>query len=325
MEPRSNKVNQQDLFTSAANANYKAHVKTHSRSALARIDKQIHWEALLQPIEQVVSKERPQTGKGRKPFSLKTIVKCFILQYMYGLSDPKLEEEIFDRRSFQIFLDINSGDSVPDETTICRYRELFARLGLDKVLFESLNKQLRHRNLILERVTIVDATIIDTVANPNSGSDTDATHTKKRNKSYYGYKGHIGTDAGTGVIHSLEFTTASVHDSQVFDELLTGKELAVYADKGYASRERSKQLESKGIESNILEKGKRNKPLTKEQIGKNKQLSSVRNRVERPFAYMKRVLGYSLCSYFDIARNRMQFVISATIYNMRRMLSLTIA
>jgi len=240
---------------------------------------------------------------------------------MYGLSDPRLEYEISDRRSFQIFLDINSGDSIPDETTICRYREQFARLGLDKLLFDSFNKQLKHRNMILERVTIVDATIIDAQATPSSGKDQDAGFTKKRGKSYYGYKGHIGIDAGTGVIHSLEFTSATPHDSQSIESLVTGNEESVYGDKGYADC--ADKVEQMGITSNILKKAYRNRPLTKEQIGKNKQLSKIRNRVEKPFAYMKRVLKYNSVSYFDLARNRVQFVFCSILYNMRRFLVLS--
>jgi transposase, IS5 family len=320
---RSNKVNNQDLFTFTANDHYEKIVKTHSRSTLAMLNTRINWEALLAPIEKVMSQERSQSGLGRKPFSPLTIVKCFILQYMYGLSDSDLEFDIADRRSFQIFLDINTGDSIPDETTICRYRKTFADFGLDKLLFESLNKQLKRRNLILERVTVVDSTIIDAQATPGSGKDQDADFTSKGKKNYYGYKGHIGIDAGTGVIHSLEFTSARPHDSQMFDNLLTGNEKSVYADKGYANLERDKELESQGVTPSILSKAYRNRPLTKEQVGKNKQLSKVRNRVERPFAYMKRVLKYNCTSYYDLARNRVQFVFCSIIYNMRRLLVLS--
>ena len=318
---RSNKVNNQDLFTSAANEHFTKHAKTHSQSTLTLLDQRINWEGLLSPLEKALGKDRPQSGLGRKPFSLLTIVKCFILQYMYNLSDPKIEYEILDRRSFQIFLDINTGDSIPDETTICRYREKFARLGLDKMLFENFNKQLKRKNMILERVTIVDATIIDAQATPSSGKDQDAGFTKKLGKLYYGYKGHIGIDAGTGVIHSLEFTSATPHDSQLIESLITGNEQSVYGDKGYSDC--ADKVEQKGITSNILRKAYRNRPLTKEQVGKNKQLSRIRNRVERPFAYMKRVLKYNICSYYDLARNRVQFVFCSLLYNMRRLLVLS--
>lgn len=320
---RSNKIHNVDLFTHQANENYQKHVKTKSKRALELIKNSISWNGLIKPIENKLSKERGKNAAGRKPMSTLVIVRCFLLQYIFDLSDPRLEEEIADRRSFQMFLELNSGDSIPDETTICRYRELFARLGLDKILFEVFNKQLKRKNMLLERVTLVDATIKEAQAKPQSGRDKDAKFTKKRGKTYYGYKGHIGIDQATGTIHSVDFTPANVHDSNKFDDLVHGKEKSVYADKGYANKERREKLEKKGTFCGILEKGYRNRPLTKEQKAKNKQLSTIRNAVERPFSYMKSVLNYCRCRYYDLKRNRFQFTMSAFIYNIRRLLTLS--
>lgn len=318
---RTNKVNTIDIFTSQANENFKKHVKTQSKQALEILDKIIDWKGLIKPIEEALTSERSSSPAGRSRFSLEVIVKCFILQSIYGLSDPRLEEEIADRRSFQMFLHLHSGDSIPDETTICRYRELFSRLGLDNLLFASFNEQLRAKNMILDKVTLVDATIKQAQAKPRSNRDNDAKFTKKRGKTYYGYKGHIGMDLGTEVIHSVEFTPANTHDSEMFDSALHGKEKSVYADKGYTNKKRKKDLETRGIFCGILEKSYRNKPLTKAQIGKNKQLSKIRNIVERPFSFMKHVLGYDRCSYYDLRRNRFQFILNATVYNMRKILT----
>ncbi len=324
MMKRTNKVSSIDLFTNQANLNFKKHVKTQSKKALEIIDNMIDWDSLIKPIKKAIDKERSDYVAGRHSYDIKVIVKCFILQSIYGLSDPRLEEEIADRRSFQIFLDIYSGDSIPDETTICRYRELFSRLELDRMLLDSFNKQLKQRNMILEKVTLVDATIKQAQATPKSKRDKDARFTKKRGKTTYGYKGHIGVDYGTEVIHSAEFTPANVHDSEMFDTALHGKEEAVYADKGYAKEQRKKDLESKGKFCGILEKGYRNRPLKKMQIARNKQLSTVRNVVERPFAYMKNVLGYDRCSYYDLARNRFEFLINCFVYNIRKCLTLSL-
>lgn len=313
-----------DLFTNQANINFKKHVKTQSKKSLEIIDKIIDWKELIYPIEQAIAKERSDNAAGRHRFDIKMIVKCFILQSIYGLSDPRLEEEIADRRSFQIFLEIYSGDSIPDETTICRYRELFARLGLDKMLFESFNKQLEESNMILEKVTLVDATIKQAQASPKSKRDKDATFTKKRGKTTFGYKGHIGVDYGTEIIHSAEFTPANVHDSNIFDSAIHGKEEAIYADKGYAKKKRKKDLESNGKFCGIMEKGYRNHPLKKQQIARNKQLSRIRNIVERPFSFMKNVLGYDRCSYYDLARNRFEFILNCFVHNIRKCLTLNL-
>lgn len=320
---RSNKISSTDLFTNQANINFKKHVKTKSKRSLEIIKSQIDWSSLLIPLEHELSSKRGQSSVGRKPVSLLVIVRCFLLQYMYDLSDPRLEEEIADRRSFQMFLDLNSGDSIPDETTICRYRELFSRYGLDKILFESFNAQLRSRNMLLERVTLVDATIKTAQATPQSGRDKDAAFTKKKNKSYFGYKGHIGVDYGTEVIHSVEFTPANIHDSKEFEKLLHGKEQSVYADKAYPNKKLQDQLVSQGTFWGVLQKGYRNHPLSKENAAKNKQLSTVRNNVERPFAYITRILNYTRCRYYDQKRNKFQFVLTVFTYNIRRMLTLS--
>lgn len=319
---RSNKINNVDLFTSAANDNFNKHIKTQSKQALETIKASINWSKLLKPIEEIISMEKQNNSPaGRRTFDLLVIVKCFILQTIYNLSDPRLEEEIADRRSFQIFLDINSNDSIPDETTICRYRELFSRLALDKKLFDEFNKQLNSLNLIVGKGTIVDATIKQAQATSGSNRDKDAGFTKKRGKTYYGYKGHIAIDEDSEVIKTLEFTNASLHDSSTFEQLIDYSEQAVFADKGYANKSRRKKLEALGIFDGILAKGYRNRPLSKSDKKFNKILSSVRNRVERPFAFMKQVLQYSRCSYYDLRRNKFEFVMCAFVYNIRKLIT----
>ena len=108
---RSNKINNVDLFTSSANENFAKHIKTQSKQALEIIKEKINWDKLLKPVEKEISKQKENNSPaGRRTIDLLVIVKCFILQTIYDLSDPRLEEEIADRRSFQIFLDLNTQD-----------------------------------------------------------------------------------------------------------------------------------------------------------------------------------------------------------------------
>jgi IS5 family transposase len=311
---RTNKINNLDLFTQTANGHFQKHIKTKSKLALEIIDKLVHWNSLLASLEPAISRFE----RGRKPFPLLVIIKCFILQSIYGLSDPRLEEEIADRRSFQIFLGLSSGDSIPDETTICRYRELFAREKLDKKLFKAFYQQLKDNGMVVEKGTMIDASIKGSYTRPSSQSrDQDATFLKRGKKTYFGYKGHIGIDAKTKIIHSTEFTPANVHDSDMFDHLLNGKEKAILADKGYANEHRKSRLRKEGIYCGVLNKGYRNRPLSSKQQKRNKILSAVRNAVERPFAFMKHVLEYDHCRYYTLRRNRFQFNMAAVIYNLR--------
>jgi len=315
---RSNKIDNLDLFTQTANSSFSKHIKTQSKRALEIINKSINWNKLITPLESVINR----SDRGRKPFPLKLIVKCFILQTIYGLSDPRLEEEIADRRSFQLFLDLVSGDSIPDETTICRYRELFSQYGLDRKLFKAFNKELKGYGLILEKGTLIDATIKQARTNPSNKRDADANFTVKRNKTYYGYKGHIGMDSDSKIIHTTEFTAANVHDSDMFDHITIGKEKYIIGDKGYANKKRKTHLRGQGIYCGILDKGYRNRPLSNKQKNRNKKLSAIRNAVERPFAYAKHVLNYNRCSYYTLNRNRFQFNMVALIYNIRRYITL---
>lgn len=315
---RSNKIDNLDLFTRSANNSFTKHIKTQSKRALEIIDQSINWNKLVKPLEAMINRSE----RGRKPFPVLLIVKCFILQTIYGLSDPRLEEEIADRRSFQLFLGLTSGDSIPDETTICRYRELFARHGLDRKLFKTFNQELQRSGLLLEKGTLIDATIKEARTTPTSKRDGDADFTVRRNKTYYGYKGHIGMDPDSQLIRTTEFTTASIHDSDMFDHIATGKEEYVIADKGYANEKRKAQLRRRGAFCGILDKGYRNRPLSHKQKARNKKLSAVRNAVERPFAYAKQVLNYIRCSYYTLKRNRFQFNLVALVYNIRRFITL---
>ncbi len=146
----SNKINNADLFTQAANEQFERHIRTHSKRALEIINQKVDWKELIRPIESILSKhKRNLSDAGRKSFSLEVIIKSMFLQLIYNLSDPRLEEEIADRRSFQIIWGLTSGDSIPDETTICRYRKLFAENELDKKLFESFYNQLKRQNIIV--------------------------------------------------------------------------------------------------------------------------------------------------------------------------------
>ena len=169
----------------------------------------------------------------------------------------------------------------------------------------------------------MDATLQEAQAKPSSGRDGDAAFAKRGEKVTYGYKGHIGVDADTNVIHRVTFTPANVHDSEEFEKLLLHTEEVVYGDKGYSSKKRKRELRYKGIHCAILDKGYRDTPLSPKQIKRNKRFSRVRSKVEQAFSFFKEVLQYRRCRYYDLARNRFQFILSAIAYNLRRIITLS--
>jgi IS5 family transposase len=129
-------------------------------------------------------------------------------------------------------------------------------------------------------------------------------------------------DSDSKMIRTTEFTTASIHDSDMFDHITTGKEKYIIADKGYANEKRKAQLRRRNVFCGILDKGYRNRPLSNKQKARNKKLSAVRNAVEQPFAYAKHVLNYTRRSYYTLGRNRFQFNLVALVYNIRRYITL---
>jgi len=322
--------------------------RSRSDSLLKQINDFVDW----QKLSKICEKGYKDSTRGRPSLPLIVSVKCLFLQYLYDLSDPALEDAIIDRLSFQRFLGVTFDEEIPDFSTIWRFRERLVKHDLYDPLFETVESDLDNRGLILRRGTIVDATIVnsarryhkeknrnntapsspvlpDSVEQDNSASsrkdaqqDHDATVTKKGNKFYYGYKGHIGTDQGSDIIRRKQFTPANIHDIQKRENLMSDDESAQFGDKGYFSDDKKRDLRKKGVYCGILDKGKRDHPLSTRQKQRNKQKSRVRCAVERPFAHMKKWYGYVRARYVNLKRNDLHFTFLCIIYNVRRGIAL---
>ncbi len=196
---------------------------------------------------------KPNKGKqGRPSIPATVLVGALFLQSWYGLSDPMTEELIHDRISFRKFLDIKDEDTIPDETTICKFRKALIKENLMEVIFNRVKSQMMEKNLILNEGTLVDATLIH-ASQPkrkrdrngkvisNEAADTDATYTSKRGVKYHGYKMHIATDRA-GVIKDIRTTTAKVHDSQMIDELTQDEAYRCYYERFRACCQSQKKI-----------------------------------------------------------------------------------
>ena len=247
----------------------------------------------------------------------------YFLQQWYGLSDPGVEEAVYDRISFQKFLDIDLlNETVPDETTILRFRHLLEEHNLQEKVFDLIKKILEERNLIMKSGTIVDATIIEapsSTKNKRKKRDSEMSSTKKHGKWHFGMKAHIGVDVSNGLVHSLETTTAKVHDKNKEEMLYHGEEKARFGDKGYYDEKKKKELRKKGIFWGIADRGKRNHPLSSSQEKRNRKLSSVRSKVEFPFQVIKCQWGYKKVRYKGLSKNTGQLYILFALVNLFRM------
>lgn len=284
-------------------------------------------EAIL--IEKGVYK--PNQGKqGRPSIPARILVGALFLQNWYGLSDPMTEELIHDRISFRKFLDIKDSDTIPDETTICKFRNALIRENLLEAIFNEVRAAMVEKSLILNEGTLVDATLIH-ASEPkrrrddkgkvisNEAADKDATYTSKRGVKHHGYKVHIATDTA-GVIKDIRTTTAKVHDSQIIDELVQDETKAVFADSGYMSKERKRTLRSKGVFNGIVERRVRGQSkLRAKQSRNNRRFAKIRAVVELPFAFMKRLMHYTDTRYIGLHKNSQHAYLVAAAYNLRRM------
>ena len=291
--------------------------------------KQLRVERFLGEMEQVVPWDDlcnvigpyyKQEG-GRPPHDLALMLRIHFLQLWHNLSDPMMEEALYDRLSFQGFLGFDCfGGVVPDESSICRFRHLLEEHGLSKKILMTVNAHLDKHGLVLKEGTIVDATLLQAPVskkNQKKQRDPEMTSTKKNNKWYFGAKGHIGVQAnGKPIIHSTEFTTAKLGDILELENLLHGEEKAVFGDSAYSKRADKQQARSGGIYYAISDRGVRNHPLSTSQKKKNRKHSSIRAKVEHPFRIIKDLWGHAKLRYKGLKKNAARFTTLCALSNL---------
>ena len=285
-------------------------------------------------LEKILIEEgiyKPTVGKkgGRPSIPAKILLGALFLQNWYNLSDPMTQELIHDRISFRKFLDITEEDTIPDETTICKFRNRLIEKKLLSRIFDEVKAMMQEKNLILNEGTLVDATLIHT-SEPkrkkdnngktvsNEAYDKEATYTSKRGQKHHGHKMHIATDRN-GIIKEVIATTAKVHDSTQFDELTKDEEKAIFADSGYMSKERKRELRKRGIFNGIIERRvKGQSKLRAKQQRNNRRFAKIRAVVELAFAFIKHHMNFKSCRYLGLEKNQEHFKLIAACANLIR-------
>ncbi len=283
---------------------------------LGEIDTVVPWEALTGEIRPFYKSDR-----GRRPHDLELMLRIHFLQLWHNLSDPGMEEALYDRLSFQKFLGFDCfGGEIPDESSICRFRHLLEEHGLSQKILTYVNRHLFHHGLVLKEGTIVDATLLSAPVskkNTNRERDPEMSSTRKNNKWYFGAKGHIGVQAkGKPIVHSCAFGTAKDHDIKALDALLHGEEKAVFGDSAYNTNEDKRSARAAGIYYGISDKGRRKHPLSKAQKKKNRKHSSLRAKVEHPFLVIKHLWGHDKLRYKGLNKNAAQFTTLCALTNL---------
>ena len=237
------------------------------------------------------------------------MLRIYLVQNLYNLSDMATVTEVIDSRAFSDFCGVESSNQVPDGDTLGRFRNILLKNGIQQELFAQVVAFLTQRGLILKRGTIVDSTFIkapSSTKNQKKERDPEAHSAKKGNVWYFGYKTHIGVDSESGLVHTVQVTAANVHDVCVTADLLTGEEEQVYGDSGYLGAEkrpeaRKKNTAGKKIRYKINRRpsqSKNNSARSQAQIKRREhEKSSVRAKVEHVFAVLKLQLRYRKTRY----------------------------
>lgn len=279
--------------------------KTNKKEFLEKIDSIMPWEK----FEELVRPCYYKGERGNKPYDLSLMIRVYILQNLYNLSDAATRNEIIDSRAFSVFCDVESSNQIPDGDTIGRFRNLMIENGIQEKFFGYVVDVLTNKGLILKKGTIIDSTFIEapsSTKNKDKSRDTDAHSTKKGNTWHFGYKAHVGVDKDSGIVHSVEVTAANVHDVTRVPNLLTGEEETVYGDSGYLgadSRENSVKKNSNGKKINYKINRRpsqfKNKSVRSQAQIKRREheKSSVRSKVEHVFAVVKGQLGFRKTRY----------------------------
>ena len=278
--------------------------KTRRELFLERMDGLIPWKQL----EDRIRPSYPKAGRGRRPYALSVMLRIHCVQLFYNLSDPGMEDMLYEVESVRRFVGLRLSGPLPDETTILNFRHLLEEQELGSVLFEEINRHLALRGLRLREGTIVDASIIEAPSSTKNCAgkrDPEMYQTKKGNQWHFGMKLHIGVDAETGIVHRAATTAANVHDVTEAQRLLHGGETQVWGDAGYQGVEKREENRNLDVAWQVAMKPGRRRQLTaeSEEALAEKRKASVRAKVEHPFLYVKRRFGYAKVRYRGLAKN----------------------
>lgn len=311
---------------------------------LKAINEVVDWHIFRPILNKGLSKRR-KSKAGRPPYDTLMLFKMVILQSLYNLSDEQTEYQVRDRLSFQRFVGLEQEDSIPDAKTLWLFRERLKERQLDKKLFAAFGGYLDELGLQARQGTVVDARIVEVPRQRNSREenalikqgeepkewekqphkraqkDQQARWTKKRGKNYYGYKNHIGIDVKHKFIRTWHVTSAEVHDSQVFEQLLdkNNDNRKVYADSAYRSDASEQMLKEKSYVSQVHYRPWRGKSLSGAQERWNKARSRIRARVEHVFGHQVQSMRQTLVRGIGLERIQLKIGMANLAYNMRRL------
>ena len=285
--------------------------KTKREEFLEIMDEIIPWDEWVGVIEPYY----PKGKRGRPPMGIEKMLRMYLLQIWFNLSDPATEDAIYDSYAMRKFTGIDfMTEAVPDETTLCKFRHLLEVNGLNKLFFDAINRVMVQTGHMMKGGTIVDATIINapsSTKNSEKARDPEMHQTRKGNEWRFGMKCHIGVDAGSGLVHSMTVTAANAHDITQAAELIRDDDEVVYGDSGYLGIEKRPEVISNehlsGIDYRINRRPKKLPKVSDNAIDWERWIenrkSSARCKVEHAFRIIKCLFHYRKTVYRGLKKN----------------------
>ena len=291
---------------------------TRRAQFLTDMDRIIPWSELAAAVETVYPKVSDQGG--RPPIPLERMLRIYFLQLWFNLSDPAVEEALYDSVAMRGFVRIDLGsEGAPDETTICKFRHLLERHKLGKTLLKAVNEYLHRNGVKIARGTIVDATIISapsSTKNKDGKRDPEMHQVGKGQQWYFGMKAHVGVDSKTKLIHTVLASAANVADALALPHLLHGRETRVWGDQAYRGQKvamRAAAPRARDFTNQRYRWGGRINPLIK---AANRTKSRVRAKAEHAIGVIKRIFGFQKVRYRGLAKNLHRLEVSAALANL---------
>jgi IS5 family transposase len=283
--------------------------RTRKREFLDEMELVVPWGEL----EALIAPHAPLGKTGRPPVAVRTLLRIHFMQQWFGLSDPAMEEALYDVPMYREFAGLDNGlERLPDESTILRFRHLLEANNLSLQILGAVNATLAAKGLLLKSGTVVDATLIaapSSTKNKDAERDPEMHQTKKGNQWHFGMKAHIGVDADSGLVHTVIGTSANVNDVTQGHALLHGKEELVFGDAGYQGA--PKRKEATGVAWQIAMRPGKRRAIKHTAWGAlldkaEKLKASVRAKVEHPFRVIKRQFGHTKVRYRGLRKNTHQ-------------------
>jgi len=290
--------------------------KTRRAIFLEEMEQVVPWRELCALVEP----HYPKPGNGRPPVGVERMLRIYFLQLWFNLSDPAVEEVLYDSGVMRHFVGIDLGcEPVPDETTVCKFRHLLEEHQLGEEILGTVNLHLQARGVRITTGTIVDATILhapSSTKNREQQRDPEMHQTRKGNQWYFGMKAHVGVDSQTKIIHTAVATAANVADSTVLPDLLHGEETRVWGDQAYRGQTEVIQEGAPRAQDHTHRRYRYKNGIDEVERAKNRTKSSVRSKVEHVFQVMKLKFGFAKVRYRGLKKNAHQLFVTCALVNL---------